>query len=459
MVNFMKILFLYDFPLWGNGSGAYLRNLTKEYVAMGHKVGIIAPEKRRFLESKTKQYKVDTPLIPVFNSHPELKGAKRYSELSPREITDLHQTYLNTTIEAVFNFEPDIIHVNHLSPITWVARFVSTLMNVKYIITVHGSCLTNALENKQYISLTEDAVREAKAVTMVSKSTKDRFFDYFDKDCVTRSRIIPGGVDISDFPKKIDTSHIEEKYNLKGKKVVFFAGRITSEKGVEYLIKAADRIKGEIFIAGEGAMKEELEKMINKNNLKNVHLLGYLLSEELIPFYARADVFVCPSVVAEAFGLTILEAMAARTPVIATEKGGIPMLVKDGENGLFVRARSSKDIAKKCNELLLNDKKRKEMAERARKDIEEKFTWRKVAERFELLYKMATGQYHKERKEIRENGNGDEDKEKSSSKCLSRMKKADLIEKAKEEEIDFDEDDVTRKKLIRKLKEKRKEEK
>ncbi|MGM0438941.1 MAG: glycosyltransferase family 4 protein [Patescibacteria group bacterium] len=435
----MKILFLYDFPLWGNGSGAYLRSLVKEFVDMGHEVGIIAPEERRFLESKIKQYKVDAPQIPVFNSHPELKGAKRYSELSPREITEIYEAYLETTMEAIFNFDPDVLHVNHLALITWPARYVSALMDTKYIITVHGSCLTNTLENKEYLPLTEDAVRQAKAVTMVSKSTKDRFFDHFNEDEVTRSRIIPGGVDISNFPKEVDTSHIEDKYNLKGKKVVFFAGRLTSEKGMEYLVKAADKIDGEIFIAGEGAMRKDLEKMIAKNNLGNVHLLGYLLTEELIPFYYRADVFVSPSVVAEAFGLTITEAMAARTPVIATKKGGIPLIVKDGKNGLFVKAKSADDIARKCNKLLNDDELREKMGKRARKDIEEKFTWRKVAERFEFLYKIVTGEYYKERKRIRE-----------KEKEYKKMKKKDLIKKAKEKDLDFKKS-ATKKELIKKL--------
>ena len=444
----MKILFLYDFPLWGNGSGSYLRSLVKELVKMDHEVGIIAPEERRFLESKIKQYRVDTPQIPVFNSHPELKGAKRYSELSPREITEIYEAYLETTMEAIFNFDPDVVHVNHLALITWPARYVSALMDTKFVITVHGSCLTNTVENKRYFSLTEDAVREAKALTMVSKSTKDRFFEHFDEDDVTRSRIIPGGVDISNFPKNVDTSHIEDKYNLKGKKVVFFAGRLTSEKGMEYLVEAADKIDGEIFIAGEGAMRKDLEKLIAKNNLGNVHLLGYLLTEELIPFYYRADVFVCPSVVAEAFGLTITEAMAARTPVIATKKGGIPLIVKDGKNGLFIKERDADDIAKKCNQLLNDDEKREKMGEKARQDIEEKFTWKRVAERFEFLYKIVTGEYYRERREKRKNGDAEEE----DSKSIHRMKKAELIERAKRENISFNKNDTTRKELIKKIK-------
>lgn len=436
----MKILFLYDFPLWGNGSGAYLRSLVKEYVDMGHEVGIIAPENRRFLENKIKQYRVDPPQIPVFVGHPELKGAKRYSELSPREITEIYETYLNTTMEAVFNFEPDILHVNHLAPITWVARYIYALMNVKYIITVHGSCLANTLENKQYTPLAADAIRHAKAITMVSKDTKNRFFEAFGEDIVTRSRIIPGGIDISNFPKSVDVSHIEEKYNLKDKKVIFFAGRLSPEKGTEYLVDAADKIDGEIFIAGEGPKRKELEEIIARKNLGNVHLLGYLLSEELIPFYFRADLFVAPSVVAEAFGLTILEAMAARTPVIATKKGGIPLLVKDGKNGLFIEAKSAKDIAKKCNELLDDDERRKKMGETARKDVAEKFTWRKVAERFEFLYKIVTGEYRRELKE-----------KKDEKEELEKMKKKDLIEKAIKEKIEFNKHKITKQELLRKL--------
>ncbi len=82
----MRILFLYDFPLWGSGSATYLRNLISELVKLNHKIGIVAPEERRFLEEKIKQYKVSLSQIPVFAAHPELKGVKRYSELSEREI-------------------------------------------------------------------------------------------------------------------------------------------------------------------------------------------------------------------------------------------------------------------------------------------------------------------------------------------------------------------------------------
>jgi hypothetical protein len=89
----MKILYLYDFPLWGSGSATYIRNTIEELVKLNYKIGIICPEKRRFLEEKIKQYKVSPPQIPVFVGHPELKGVKRYSELSIREITEIYKSY------------------------------------------------------------------------------------------------------------------------------------------------------------------------------------------------------------------------------------------------------------------------------------------------------------------------------------------------------------------------------
>lgn len=382
----MKILFLYDFPLWGSGSGTYTRNLIQELVKLNHKIGIIAPEERRFLEDKIKQYRVEPPQIPVFVGHPELKGAKKYSELSVREITEIYKSFLDTAIEAVANFEPDIIHVQHLSLISWVARYIKALRGIKYIITSHGSCLYHILDDKRYLSLSEDAIRHAKTITVVSGDTRSKLLKIFGKFLSKNIHIIPGGVDISQYPTKLDTSSIDKEYDIENKKVVLFAGRLISHKGVCYLVRAAKDIKGEVFLVGEGPEKQYLESLIDKKQLKNVHLLGYLTEQQLINFYYRADVFVTPSVWDEPLGLTILEAMASKTPVIATRKGGIPLLVKHNYNGLFVRPRNSQEIANACNKFLENEEIRRKMGEEARKTVEQKFTWKKIALKFHRLY-------------------------------------------------------------------------
>jgi glycosyltransferase involved in cell wall biosynthesis len=387
----MKILFLYDFPLWGSGSATYLRYLITELLKLNYKIGVVVPEERRFLEEKIKQYKVNLAQTPVFISHPELKGAKKYSELSDREITEIYKSYLDTTLEAVANFEPDIIHVNHLSIISWIARYIYALKKVKYIITSHGSCLYNIISDKRIFPLCEDSLRKAKAVTTVSGDTRMKLIKTFKSIYAPDQRkniyVIPGGVNPVNFPEKVDTSYLDEKYNIGGKKIILFAGRLISQKGAKYLVNAAKNIKGEIFIVGDGPEKEHLKYLISQKKIQNVHLIDYLASKELIDFYYRSDVFVAPSVWDEPLGLTILEAMAARCPVIATRKGGIPLLIKSGYNGLFVKSRNSSQIAKVCNNLLEDDDLRKKMGENARKTVLEKFTWQKTALKFNRLYK------------------------------------------------------------------------
>lgn len=384
----MKILFLYDFPLWESGSGTYLRNTIQELIKLNHKIGILCPEKKRFLADEIKQYTVNPPQSPIFVGHPELKGAKKYSELSEREITEIYKSYLDACLEAVVNFGPDLIHIHHLSLISWIGRYISSLYGTKYIITSHGSCLYNLLSDKRYIPLCEDAVRNAKAITVVSGDSRIKFLKLFGKTLEKKKVfVIPGGVDVSLFPSQVNTSSIDKKYKIEDKKMILFAGRLISHKGTKYLVKAAKDIAGEIFIAGEGPEKQYLLNLITTKNLKNVHLLGYQTEEKILKFYYRADIFVAPSVWDEPLGLTLLEAMASRTPVIATRKGGIPLLVKNGYNGVFVKTRNPKKIAEACNKLLENDDLRKKMGENARKTIEEKFTWKKIALKFHRLYK------------------------------------------------------------------------
>ena len=204
-------------------------------------------------------------------------------------------------------------------------------------------------------------------------------------------RTIPGGVYLSEYkrdPKQI--AAIDEKYDLKGKKVVLFTGRLTPQKGVDYLIRAARTIRGEVLILGDGPERSRLEKLIRDLKLTNCRILGYMKPGEQVgfkAFYSRADVYVAPSSWKEPLGLVILEAMAARTPVVSTRAGGITSLIKDGYNGYLVHVRNSEEIADRVNRLLGDDELAKKMADRSYDLVVKKYTWDKIAEQFETIYK------------------------------------------------------------------------
>ena len=382
----LRILYLQTFPMYGSGSGTYARYLARE-VAKHHHVAMVAPDTRQLPNSNVTIYPIKMPFNVAFTGHPEWKNCRLYKDISHREILTIYKSFLNHAVDAVEDFHPNIIHVHHAFPFSWAARFIKNTYQIPYIITVHGSELPTAQKDKRYLALTMDALRRARRIVPNSFYTKDWMLDVFGDEYRNQVRVIPGGVDINKF-RKVATDDIDKMFDIKNEKIVVFAGKLTSYKGVKYLVRAAKKIKGKVLILGDGPERKNLEKIAKDEKITNVKFLGHLGADTdfLIKFYSRADVFVAPSIWDEPLGLVILEAMACETPVIVTRKGGIPLAVKDGQNGLFIRPRNSKHIADEVNLLLNDDTLRLKMARKAREIAVKRFSWEAIAHRFENIY-------------------------------------------------------------------------
>jgi len=388
----MRILQLLSMPLWGSGSGTYVRSLSETLAKNEkNKVAIVAPDKRK--PSKVKLYTVKLPFFAAFTGHPEHKNCKLYHQLTADEFTQIYDAFFQTIINVVKEFKPDIIHVHHATFLTWIAKYIKNVYHINFIVTAHGTGLYNTTLNRQmFEAQTTEALQCAKRITAVSGDTRNWVHKLHGRVFAHKMRTIPGGIVAHRFPAEKEIKIINKKYNLKGERVVFFSGKLTPLKGVSYLVKAAKDIDGIVFIAGGGSEEENLKKIAKDNNIKNVKFLGYMgqdRKKEFEEFYYRADVFVAPSVWDEPLGLVILEAMVCGTPVVVTRKGGIPLAVKDGVNGLFVKPRNSTDIAEKVNKILHDEKLQKRLGENARKTVLEKFTWKKIANKFMSIYKIS----------------------------------------------------------------------
>lgn len=382
-------MFLYMFPLWGNGSGAWLRALAAEMVKDGHEVAIVSPEHRTI--PSIKHYLVTPPQMGVFVGNPELPDIKKYEEMGGIELGKIYTSYVNATLAAVKDFEPEIVHAFHTAFLPPVARIAKIMYGIRYVVTTHGSDLHYLNRDKRLVGLIRDSLNVAASITANSAFTRRWFLDMFGREYDRKLRTIPGGVYLDEY-KADEAKHraIDEKYDLKGKKVVLFTGRLTPQKGVEYLIKAARTIRGEVLILGDGPDRERLEKLIKELKLTNCRILGYMKPGEQLgfkAFYSRADVYVAPSTWKEPLGLVILEAMAAKTPVISTRAGGIMSLIKDGYNGYLVHVRNATEIAIRVNQLLENEELCKKMGERSYELVVKRFTWDRIAEQFETIYK------------------------------------------------------------------------
>jgi len=385
----MKVLYLYMFPLWGNGSGNWLRRLTASLKGKydDYQAAIVAPDARFLKHKQARLFRLHPPITGVFVGNPELPNAKKYSKFTAGEMIQTYNYYLLKSSKAVEKFKPDIIHCFHTAFLPPIARQLSNLYRIPYLIMTHGSDLYYFKEDGRWKSQVRDASTRAKYITANSNFTREWYLDMFGHDLSKKTKTIPSGIaNKVDFNR--DVSWIDKKLKFQYEKMVLFTGRLTQHKGVEYLIKAARQIKAEVVIAGDGPERKYLESLILKFKLTNVHMVGYFSHrlDTINDYYLRADVYVAPSVWNEPLGLVILEAMVNKTPVVVSRKGGVTTLVKDGFNGFLVRSRSPKLIVEKVNLLLQDERLAKKMGERAYKTVTEKFSWDKITTKFYNLY-------------------------------------------------------------------------
>lgn len=158
-------------------------------------------------------------------------------------------------------------------------------------------------------------------------------------------------------------------------------------KGLEYLVEAAEHFKNDDGIAfviiGEGAEREKLENLIKTKGLeKKVFLVGQV--PEAQKLLSAFDIFVLPSL-KEGFSWSLIEAMSAKLPVIATNVGAVPEIIEDGKNGIIVRPADSTQIAAKIKEVLSNDRLKQEMGIQAHQTVLFKFNADKMISQTEAL--------------------------------------------------------------------------
>lgn len=202
--------------------------------------------------------------------------------------------------------------------------------------------------------------------------------------------VIPTGVDTNVFkPDDKIRNAIRDKYNMeKSDCVVLFVGRLAAHKGLEYLIRSAKYTSAKYLIVGSGEMRNKLEVMAKKENLRGRIIFAGNVDDESLPaYYNAADIFVLPSVTRlEAMGLVILEAMACSKPVIVSDLPGVRELVTDRKDGLRVEAMNEKPLGEKINYLQSSPEIRRSFGETGRKKIQASFSWEKIIEKIEAVY-------------------------------------------------------------------------
>ncbi len=210
--------------------------------------------------------------------------------------------------------------------------------------------------------------------------------------------VIPNGIALDEFRMDVATSRIRRKYLEQNERMVLFVGRLVYEKGVQTVIEAMPQVLEEIpgvkfLVVGTGPHARKLVAMTEESGLDHqVKFLGYVDSKTLIGFYKCADLTVVPSLY-EPFGMVVLEAMVAGSPVIVADTGGLKEIVVHEATGLKFTPGDPASLAEAMIRVLNDSQLSSRLTSDARKFIGDRYDWARISVSTIEVYEKAIKQY------------------------------------------------------------------
>ncbi len=210
-----------------------------------------------------------------------------------------------------------------------------------------------------------------------------------------RIHIVPGGVDLKQFQRTQSKIAVRQELGWPtDRPILFSVRRLAKRMGLENLIAAIDIIRQQhpdvlLLIAGKGRLKDSLEQQISDRSLHDhVRLLGYL-PDQLLPLaYRAANLSIVPTVALEGFGLTVIESLAAGTPVLGTPIGGIPEILRPLSDDLVFASPNVNDLAAHINNVL-SGQIRLPSVQTCQTYVQDHYAWPVIAEQIKTVYQKA----------------------------------------------------------------------
>ncbi|XUL87586.1 glycosyltransferase family 4 protein [Streptomyces galilaeus] len=234
-------------------------------------------------------------------------------------------------------------------------------------------------------------------ITYLGEYTRSRIAGALSPEAAARMVQLPPGVDEKVFHPGSGGAEVRARLGLTERPVVVCVSRLVPRKGQDTLILAMPRILARqpdavLLIVGGGPYEKDLRRLVRETGVSDsVRFTGAVPWAELPAHYGAGDVFAMPcrtrrgGLDVEGLGIVYLEASATGLPVVAGDSGGAPDAVLDGETGWVVRGGSPEEAADRIVALLGDPELRRNMGERGRSWVEEKWRWDLLAERLRAL--------------------------------------------------------------------------
>ena len=296
-------------------------------------------------------------------------------------------------------WRPDVIHAHWPFPHAYIALGAAKFFKIPLVLNFHGAELLLIRKKKWVKPLLKFAIGQAQAIFANSSFTAGKIKALRNVNVEWS----PYGTTLEDNKDESGVILSETKdpvtivpHPVNGKFKILFVGRHIERKGICYLIEAAKYLpkdKFEIRIVGVGDLTEQLKQQAAAvNEGAEIIFTGKLSPEALANEYKTANVFTLPAIVdhkgdTEGLGVVLIEAMELGLPIVASNVGGIPDVVVDGESGILVPEKDPVALAEAFKRLEANPTLIQKLLAGARNRIEECFTWDGIIERQVEVYK------------------------------------------------------------------------
>ncbi len=361
------------YPTYG-GSGVVATELGKSLAQKGHTIHFITynrPIRLDLFSENIFYHQVRTKDYPLFDFVP------------------YESALASTMVDIARYHDLDLFHVHYAVPHASVAYLARQILQgygkyIPIITTLHGTDITLVGRNQSYEPVVRFSIEQSDAVTAVSHFLKQATYDNFEisKDI----QVIYNFVDGKRFHRQ-NKEHFKQMIAREGEKLIVHTSNFRKVKRVgdvvEIFAQVIKELPSKLLMVGDGPERRKAEELGRELDIfEDIVFLGSQDSVEEI--YSIADLFLLPSE-SESFGLAALEAMACGVPVVASNTGGIPEMVVDGETGFTSEVGNTDKMAQDALFLLNNETRWQEFSKNALTHAS-KFTIDAIVPTYEALY-------------------------------------------------------------------------
>ncbi len=363
------------FPTYG-GSGVVATELGKALAKKGHKVHFMSysqPFRLNLFDENLFYHEVSVNDYPLFDYPP-------YESVLASKIVDV----------AVFE-QLDVLHVHYAIPHASVAYTAQQILkskkiNLPYVTTLHGTDITLVGRDPSFEPVIRFSLNNSNIITSVSESLKKDTLKTFKID--NKITVIPNFINIDEYNQPLEYC-LKKKYAPNGEKIMVHVSNFRKVKRVEDVLHIFDKVRKQVpcklILVGDGPERPAIDALCRQlNTCNDIINLGKINDPKEI--LSISDVFILPSET-ESFGLSALEAMAMKVPVISTNSGGLPEVNINNVTGFLSNVGDVEDMATNTLKLLKNNELLSKFKENAFKHAQ-KFDINLVLPQYEKLYKQ-----------------------------------------------------------------------